>query len=47
MMFEFIEEDLRIDTEELESFDIEIVLEYYNITRSKKIKLFLNFIKEL
>jgi len=47
MMFEFIEEDLRIDTEELESFDIEIVLEYYSVTRSKKIKLFLNFLKEL
>lgn len=44
-MFEFIGEDLRIDIEELESFDVEIVSEYYNITRSKKIKLFLNFIK--
>lgn len=44
-MFEFIEEDLRIDIEELKSFDAEIVLEYYNITRSKKIKLFLNLIK--
>jgi hypothetical protein len=46
MMQEFIEEDLRIDIDDLVDFDINIISEYYNISRSKKIKIFLNVIKE-
>jgi predicted transcriptional regulator of viral defense system len=45
MMLEFIEEDLRIDIDDLENFDIKIVSEYYNISKSKKIKLLINLMK--
>jgi predicted transcriptional regulator of viral defense system len=46
-MYEFLENDLRIDTDELKDFNVEIILRYYEISKSKKIKLLLNFIKEL
>ncbi len=47
MMLEFIEDDLRIDIEDLKDFDLKIVSEFYTISKSKKIKIFLNLIKEL
>ncbi|MCK5907479.1 MAG: hypothetical protein KAG37_07800 [Flavobacteriales bacterium] len=46
MMQEFIEEDLRIEIDDLVDFDTNIVSEYYNVSKSKKIKLFLNLIRE-
>ncbi|MEA1973520.1 MAG: hypothetical protein U9N34_09570, partial [Candidatus Cloacimonadota bacterium] len=46
-MYEFLENDLRIDTDELIDFNFEIFSKYYEISKSKKIKLLLNFIKEL
>ena len=47
MMLEFIEDDIRIDIEDLEDFDLKIVREFYNISKSKKIKILLNLLKEL
>lgn len=46
-MLEFIEDDLRIDIEDLEYFDLNIVKEFYNVSKSKKIKIFLNLLKVL
>lgn len=47
MMLEFLENDLRIDLDELKDLNTEIISKYYEISKSKKIKLLLNFIKEL
>ena len=47
LMFLFLEEDLRVDFEELDEFDINIVIKYYNITKSKKIKLLKECIEDL
>ena len=46
-MREFIEEDLRIDIDEFTDFNIEIISKYYEISKSKKIYILLNLIKEL
>jgi predicted transcriptional regulator of viral defense system len=47
LMIEFIENDLRIDTDELANFNIKILSEYYQISKSKKIKILINIIKEI
>jgi len=47
LMFSFLEDDLRVDFEELNEFDINIVNKYYNITKSKKIKLLKECIEDL
>lgn len=46
-MYEFLENDLRLDFEELEDFEMEIVEQYLNISKSKKINILLKVIKEL
>jgi len=46
-MYDFLENDLRFDTDELKDFNIEIISKYFDISKSKKIKLLLNLIKEL
>lgn len=44
-MIEFLENDLRIFLDEIENFDTEVVNDYYEISKSKKIKLLLNILK--
>ncbi len=44
-MYDFLENDLRLDFEELEDFEIEIVEQYYEISKSKKINILLKVIK--
>ena len=44
-MIDFLESDLRIDIEDLEDFDTNILEEYYKISKSKKIHILLNLIK--
>ncbi|OQY05883.1 MAG: hypothetical protein B6I20_00315 [Bacteroidetes bacterium 4572_117] len=46
-LIEFIENDLRIDIDEFENFNINIFAEYYKVSKSKKIQILLNLIKEL
>lgn len=46
-MNSFLENDLRIDTDELIDFNLEIISKYYQISKSKKISTLLNLIKEL
>lgn len=46
-MIEFLEDDLRIDLEDLEGLNMEIFQEYYEISKSKKIYILLNLIKNL
>jgi len=46
-MLEFLEDDLRIDMEELEYCNIEIFKKYYEISKSKKIKFLLELIEEI
>ena len=46
-MHDFIENDLRIEIDELADTDIEIISKYYEISKSKKIKILLNLMKEL
>ncbi len=46
-MIEFLENDLRIDTDEFEDFNMKILSEYYQISKSKKIKLLMNLIKQI
>jgi predicted transcriptional regulator of viral defense system len=46
-MIDFLENDLRIDIEDLEGLDSSIFLEYYKISKSKKINILLNLIQEL
>jgi len=46
-MIDFLENDLRIDIEDLEGLDSSIFLKYYKISKSKKINILLNLIKEL
>ncbi len=45
-MYTFLLDDLRIDIDDLENFDIKIVLKYYEITKSKKIEFLLKIIKD-
>lgn len=47
MMLEFLEDDLRIDMEELEDCDIKIFQKYYEISKSKKIKFLLLVIEDM
>lgn len=44
-IMDFIENNLRIDSSDLESFDSRIAAEYYEISRSKKIKLLYQLLK--
>ncbi|MFK5882629.1 MAG: hypothetical protein QM482_10510 [Sulfurospirillum sp.] len=46
-MMEFLEDDLRLDLDELMESDIKVFQEYYNITKSKKIQLLQKIIEEL
>lgn len=46
-MLEFLEDDLRIDMEELEDCNIEIFKKYYEISKSKKIKFLIELIEEI
>ncbi|TDT67946.1 hypothetical protein EDC55_1223 [Allofrancisella inopinata] len=45
-MIDFLENDLRIDLDELKNFDINIVSKYYEISKSKKINSLQKVIKE-
>ena len=44
-MAKFIENDLRIDIDELSDFNSQIISEYYQISKSKKIKILLNLMR--
>lgn len=46
-MIDFLESDLRIDIVDLEDFDTSILEDYYKTSKSKKIHILLNFIKDL
>jgi len=46
-MVEFLEDDLRIDLDELAESDIKVFGEYYKVTKSKKIALLKKIIEEL
>ncbi|MBN1252272.1 MAG: hypothetical protein JXR51_11625 [Bacteroidales bacterium] len=46
-MIDFLESDLRIDIDEFEYFDTNIIAEYSQVSKSKKIQILLNLIKEL
>ncbi|MEA2042815.1 MAG: hypothetical protein U9N85_09720 [Bacteroidota bacterium] len=46
-MIDFLENDLRIDIDDLEGLNLNIFFEYYKISKSKKINILLNLIKEL
>ena len=46
-MIEFLRDDLRIDFDELEDFDIEIVRHYQEVSKSKKIKFLETVIESL
>lgn len=46
-LIEFLENDLRIDIDDLVDFNVEILKRYYEISKSKKIKLLLNLINYL
>jgi predicted transcriptional regulator of viral defense system len=46
-MFEFLENDLRIDIDELEDCDIEIFKKYFEISKSKKIKILIQIIEDI
>jgi len=46
-LIEFLAEDLRIDIDNLMDFNIEVVENYYIISKSKKIKLLMNLIRKL
>ena len=46
-MLEFLEDDLRIDMEELEDCDINIFQKYYEISKSKKIQFLLQILNDI
>jgi len=46
-MIEFLEDDLRIDMDELIDCDIEIFQKYYEISKSKKVKFLLQVMEDL
>jgi len=46
-MINFLENDLRVDTDEFEDFDIKILSDYYQISRSKKIKLLISILTQI
>lgn len=47
LMLEFLEDDLRINLEELEDCNIDIFKKYFEISKSKKIKFLLEVIEEI
>lgn len=47
MIHAFLNDDLRIDFDEIKNLNHAIILEYYEITKSKKIKLLYNYISAL
>ena len=47
MILEFLEDDLRIDLEELEDCNIKIFEKYYEISKSKKIKFLIQVMEDL
>ncbi len=47
MMLEYLEDDLRIDFDELDRLKIDIVEKYYAISKSKKISLLIKTLKQL
>lgn len=47
MMLEFLEDDLRIDLEELEDCNIKIFEKYYEISKSKKIKFLIQVMEDI
>jgi len=46
-MLEFLEDDLRIDMEELEDCDKEIYKKYHEVSKSKKIKFLLQVVEDM
>lgn len=46
-MIEFLVNDLRIDIEELEEFNMDIFTDYYNVCKSKKINFLIQVIKDI
>lgn len=46
-MIEFLQDDLRIDMDALEACDMNIFINYYEISKSKKIKLLIEVIKDM
>ncbi len=46
-MSEFLENDLRIELEYLSNLDLSIVSEYYELSKSRKIRILLNLLKGL
>lgn len=46
-MIEFLQDDLRIDMDELEICDMNIFINYYEISKSKKIKLLIEVLKDM
>lgn len=46
-MIEFLQDDLRIDMDELEICDMNIFINYFEISKSKKIKLLIEVIKDI
>lgn len=47
MMLEYLEDDLRIDFDELDRLKIDIIEKYYAISKSKKIMLLIKTLKQL
>jgi len=46
-IIEFLADDIRMDIDDLTGINMEVIESYYAISKSKKIKLLMNFIKEL
>ncbi len=46
-MLDFLENDLRIDFEEIEDFDISIATQYFKLTKSKKIEILIGVIRDI
>jgi coenzyme F420-reducing hydrogenase beta subunit len=46
-MIEFLEDDLRIDFDELDDCNIEIFKKYFEISKSKKINFLIQVIEDL
>jgi hypothetical protein len=45
-MIDFLQNDLRIDFEEIEDFDIGTIKQYFNISKSKKIEILMQVLKD-
>ena len=45
-MIQFLENDLRIDMQELKEIDIDIVEQYYKVSKSSKIEIFIKIIQK-